>query len=111
MLPFIVSVACVKENFVSQTCFAEAWMRSVNETTNAPAGAIAFWGSTINQSWAQPMRGQDEVTDLLVGNLKYRVGGLLFNGAHKMIEVYGSQGLGDARTWTIFGDASLMISD
>jgi gingipain R len=55
------------------------------------------------------MRGQDEVTDLLVGNLKYRVGGLLFNGAHKMIEVYGSQGLGDARTWTIFGDASLMI--
>ncbi|HRR51388.1 MAG TPA: C25 family cysteine peptidase [Candidatus Cloacimonas sp.] len=109
MLPFIVSVACVNGNFVSQTCFAEAWMRSVNETTNAPAGAIAFWGSTINQSWAPPMRGQDEVTDLLVGNLKYRVGGLLFNGAHKMIEVYGSQGLGDARTWTIFGDASLMI--
>lgn len=109
MLPLIVSVACVNGNFVSQTCFAEAWMRSVNETTNAPAGAIAFWGSTINQSWAPPMRGQDEVTDLLVGNLKYRVGGLLFNGAHKMIEVYGSQGLADARTWTIFGDASLMV--
>ena len=109
MLPFIVSVACVNGNFVSQTCFAEAWMRSVNETTNAPAGAITFWGSTINQSWAPPMRGQDEVTDLLVGNLKYRVGGLLFNGAHKIIEVYGSQGLADARTWTIFGDASLMV--
>jgi hypothetical protein len=109
MLPLIVSVACVNGNFVSQTCFAEAWMRSVNETTNAPAGAITFWGSTINQSWAPPMRGQDEVTDLLVGNLKYRVGGLLFNGAHKMIEVYGSQGLADARTWTIFGDASLMV--
>ncbi|HPL51535.1 MAG TPA: C25 family cysteine peptidase [Candidatus Cloacimonas acidaminovorans] len=109
MLPLIVSVACVNGNFVSQTCFAEAWMRSVNETTNAPAGAIAFWGSTINQSWAPPMRGQDEVTDLLVGNLKYRVGGLLFNGAHKIIEVYGSQGLADARTWTIFGDASLMV--
>ena len=109
MLPLIVSVACVNGNFVSQTCFAEAWMRSVNETTNAPAGAITFWGSTINQSWAPPMRGQDEVTDLLVGNLKYRVGGLLFNGAHKIIEVYGSQGLADARTWTIFGDASLMV--
>jgi len=109
MLPLIVAVACVNGNFVSQTCFAEAWMRSVNETTNAPAGAITFWGSTTNQSWAPPMRGQDEVTDLLVSNLKYRVGGLLFNGAHKIIEVYGSQGLADARTWTIFGDASLMV--
>ena len=109
MLPFIVSVACVNGNFVSQTCFAEAWMRSVNETTNAPAGAIAFWGSTINQSWAPPMRAQDEVTDLLVGNFKHRIGSLLFNGAHKMLEVYGSQGLDDARTWTIFGDASLMV--
>jgi len=109
MLPLIVSVACVNGNFVSQTCFAEAWMRSVNETTNAPAGAIAFWGSTINQSWAPPMRAQDEVTDLLVGNMKHRVGSLLFNGAHKMLEVYSSQGLADARTWTIFGDASLMV--
>ncbi|NLM90996.1 MAG: gingipain R, partial [Candidatus Cloacimonetes bacterium] len=109
MLPFIVSVACVNGNFVSQTCFAEAWMRSVNETTNAPAGAIAFWGSTINQSWAPPMRAQDEVTDLLVGNFKHRIGSLLFNGAHKMLEVYGTEGLADARTWTIFGDASLMV--
>jgi len=109
MLPLIVSVACVNGNFVSQTCFAEAWMRSVNETTNAPAGAIAFWGSSINQSWAPPMRAQDEVTDLLVGNLKHRVGSLLFNAAHKMLEVYSSQGLADARTWTIFGDASLMV--
>ncbi len=109
MLPLIVSVACVNGNFVSQTCFAEAWMRSVNETTNAPAGAITFWGSTINQSWSPPMRAQDEVTDLLVGNLKHRIGSLLFNGAHKMLEVYGSEGLADARTWTIFGDASLMV--
>jgi gingipain R len=42
MLPFIQSVACVNGNFVSMTCFAEAWLRSVNESTNAPAGAIGF---------------------------------------------------------------------
>ncbi|MEN6445944.1 MAG: C25 family cysteine peptidase, partial [Candidatus Cloacimonas sp.] len=109
MLPLIVAVACLNGNFVSQTCFAEAWMRSVDETTNAPAGAIAYWGSTINQDWNEPMRAQDEVNDLLVGNLKHRVGSLLFNGAHKMIEVYGTEALDDARTWTIFGDASLMV--
>jgi len=109
MLPFIVSVACVNGNFVSQTCFAEAWMRSVNETTNNPAGAIAIYASTINQGWNPPMRGQDEVTDLLVGQQKRTVGGLLFNGSSKMIEVYGTSGVSEYKCWTIFGDASLMV--
>lgn len=109
MLPFIVSVACVNGNFVSQTCFAEAWLRSVNETTGAPAGAVAFYGSTINQGWNPPMRGQDEVTDLLVGNLKHRIGSLYYNGSSKMIEVYGTSGISEYKCWTIFGDASLMV--
>jgi hypothetical protein len=109
MLPFIVSVACVNGNFVSQTCFAEAWLRSVNETTNNPAGAIAMYASTINQGWNPPMRGQDEVTDLLVGQQKRTVGGLLFNGSSKMIEVYGTSGISEYKCWTIFGDASLMV--
>ncbi len=109
MLPFIVSVACVNGNFVSQTCFAEAWLRSVNETTNAPAGAIAFYGSTINQSWNPPMRAQDEVIDLLVAEQKQTVGGLLYNGSSKMIEVYGTSGISEYKCWTIFGDASLMV--
>jgi hypothetical protein len=101
MLPFIVSVACVNGNFVSQTCFAEAWLRSVNETTGAPAGAVAFYGSTINQGWNPPMRGQDEVTDLLVGNLKHRIGSLYYNGSSKMIEVYGTSGISEYKCWTI----------
>lgn len=109
MLPFICSVACVNGNFVSQTCFAESWLRAVNETTGAPNGAIAFYGSTINQGWNPPMRGQDEVTDLLVGNLKHRVGSLFYNGSSKMIEVYGTSGISEYKCWTIFGDASLMV--
>lgn len=109
MLPFIVSVACVNGNFVSQTCFAEAWMRSVNETTSAPAGAIAMYASTVNQGWNPPMRGQDEVIDLLVGQQKRTAGGLLFNGSSKMIEVYGTSGISEYKNWTIFGDASLMV--
>lgn len=109
MLPFIVSVACVNGNFVSMTCFAEAWLRSVNETTNAPAGAIAMYASTINQGWNPPMRGQDEVIDLLVGEQKHTVGGLLYNGSSKMIEVYGTSGINEYKCWTIFGDASLAV--
>jgi hypothetical protein len=109
MLPFIVSVACVNGNFVSQTCFAEAWLRSVNETTNAPAGAIGMYASSINQSWNPPMRAQDEVTDLLIAEAKQTLGGLLYNGSSKMIEVYGTSGVNEYKCWHIFGDASLMV--
>jgi hypothetical protein len=109
MLPFIVSVACVNGNFVSQTCFAEAWLRATNNTDGDPTGAIAMYASTINQGWNPPMRGQDEVTDLLVGEQKRTVGGLLFNGSSKMIEVYGTSGISEYKCWTIFGDASLMV--
>jgi hypothetical protein len=109
MLPFIVSVACVNGNFVSQTCFAEAWLRSVNETTNAPAGAIAMYASTVNMGWNPPMRGQDETNDLLVAETRKTVGGLFFNGSSKMIEVYGTSGISEYKNWTIFGDCSLMV--
>ncbi|MCK9310298.1 MAG: C25 family cysteine peptidase, partial [Candidatus Cloacimonetes bacterium] len=109
MLPFIVSVACVNGNFVSQTCFAEAWLRATNNSTGEPTGAIAFYGSTVNQGWNPPMRGQDEVTDLLIAGAKHRIGSLFFNGSSKMIEAYDTSGISEFKNWTIFGDASLMV--
>jgi len=109
MLPFIVSVACVNGNFVSITCFAEAWLNATNNTTGAPTGAIAHYASTINQSWNPPMRGQDEITDLLIAEQKQTIGGLYFNGSSKMVEVYGADGISMYKTWHIFGDASLVV--
>lgn len=107
MLPFIASVACVNGNFVSQTCFAEAWLRA--QSGGNPTGAVAFYGSTINQGWNPPMRAQDEIIDLLVGEQKRTIGGLFYNGSSKMIEVYGTSGVSEYKCWTIFGDASLMV--
>ena len=104
--PFIVDVACVNGNFVSQTCFAEGWMRSPN------GGAITIYASTINQSWNSPMRGQDEITDLWVAEAKNTAGGFYYNGSCKMMDHYGntngSDGVDMFKTWHIFGDASLM---
>ena len=108
-LPFIVSVACVNGNFTSQTCFAEAWLRAKNNSTGEPTGAVAMYASTVNQGWNPPMRGQDEVTDLLIAGAKKTIGGLYFNGSSKMIEVYGTSGISEYKNWTIFGDASLMV--
>lgn len=107
MTPFIMDVACVNGNFVSMTCFAEAWLR------NANGGAVAMYASSINQSWNSPMRAQDETTDLLVAEQKFTTGGLYYNGSCKMMDIYGnttgSDGVNMFRTWHIFGDASLLV--
>ncbi|MCK9556885.1 MAG: C25 family cysteine peptidase [Candidatus Cloacimonetes bacterium] len=107
MLPFIASVACVNGNFVSRTCFAEAWMRATNNGN--PTGAVAIYASSVNQGWNPPMRAQDEITDLLIAEAKHSIGGLFYNGSSKMIEVYGSDGADEFKNWHIFGDASLMV--
>lgn len=105
--PFIMDVACVNGNFVSQTCFAEAWMR------NTGGGAVAIYASSINQSWNSPMRAQDVFTDLLIAHSKTTAGGLYYNASCKMMDVYGntsgSDGVNMFKTWHIFGDAALTI--
>jgi len=118
MLPFVHSVACVVGSFINNTCFAETCLRATNNSTGAPTGAIAHYGSTINQSWSPPMRAQDHSIDLLVGYnyssgsaiaQKYTIGGLWFNGSCNMMDVYGASGVNEFKHWTIFGDASLMV--
>ncbi len=106
-LPFIMDVACVNGNFTSTTCFAEAWMRASSGAN--PTGAVGIYASSINQSWNEPMRAQDEFTDLLISNQKNTLGGLYFNSSLKMMEVYGTSGASMFLTWHIFGDPSLQI--
>jgi cytochrome oxidase Cu insertion factor (SCO1/SenC/PrrC family) len=110
-LPFIWSVACVNGQFMNGTCFAEAWLRA--SKNGQPTGAIAFLGSTINQSWNSPMAGQDEMTDILVesypDNIKRTFAGISINGCMEMIDEYGTDGANMADTWTVFGDPSVMV--
>ncbi len=108
-LPFIISVACVNGNFVGQTCFGEAWMRSTNGSN--PAGAIGIYASTINQSWDPPMVAQDEMTDILVesynNNIKRTFAGIAINGMFLMNDETQDYAMTD--TWICFGDPSLMV--
>lgn len=111
MWPFIISVACVNGDFLNATCFAEAWLRAGN--ANGPTGAVATFMSTVNQSWNPPMRGQDEMVDILCelkeGNIKRSFGGIAVNGCLQMNDSYGSAGADMTDTWLIFGDPSLMV--
>lgn len=111
MWPFIWSVACVNGDFLTGTCFAEAWLRATN--ANGPTGAVATLMATINQSWNPPMEGQDEMDDILVEsyteNIKRSFGGLSMNGCMKMNDTYGADGYEMTDTWLIFGDPSIVV--
>jgi len=106
-LPVIFSVACVNGNFQGLTCFAEAWMQAGTATDQR--GAVAFYGSTINQSWAPPMCAQDEFADLLVEDSHLTIGALMYAASAQMIDEYGTGGFEMYATWHIFGDPSMPI--
>ncbi len=109
MLPMISSVACEGGEFVGTTCFGEVWLRS--GTAEAPTGALAFYGSSVSQSWVPPTVGQAAAFDYLVADEANTVGGLLFNGSCVMIEEYlpYDDGAEMFQTWQLFGDASVPL--
>lgn len=110
-LPFIFDVACVNGNFTNKTCFAEGLLRSQKDSK--PTGAIAIIASTVNQSWAPPMRGQDGMNEILCetypDNIKRTFAGVTMNGMFAMVEKYKKDGEEMLDTWTVFGDPSLLV--
>ncbi|MFH1687508.1 MAG: C25 family cysteine peptidase [bacterium] len=107
MPPFIFSVACVNGNFVSYTCFGEAWLRASHN--GVPTGAIGAYMSSINQSWDPPMDAEDEFNRLIVREVVSSYGAICFNGSCKMIDINGSGGISMYNTWHIFGDPSVQV--
>jgi len=107
MLPWIVSVACVNGAYASGTCFAESWLRATHN--GAPSGAIGIYASTINQYWAEPMCGEDEVYDCYTAEEYTTLGVLFYAGSCQMMDEYGSTGVDMFNTWHLFGDPSLVV--
>lgn len=110
--PFFIAVACVNGNFRPYTCLAESFLRATDES-GAPAGAIATFMSTINQSWDPPMEAQDEMNAILTENVAeaatHTLGGITTNGCMKMNDTYGAAGFEMTETWTLFGDPSTVL--
>lgn len=113
MLPFIHSVACSVGQFFNTTCLAEALLRSRDATSHEARGAIAMYASGPTQGIAPPMRAQDHSVDLLVKGTKNTIGGLCYNGASNMNDVYGGDadngGIYNFYGWNLFGDCSLVL--
>lgn len=113
-LPFVFDVACLNGNFAT-TCLAEKLLRVTSSEFegNLPVGAVAVIASTIEQDWAPPMSGQDEMIDVLIEsyehNIKRTFGGITVNGCMKMNDDYDATGQNMSDTWTIFGDPTLVV--
>jgi hypothetical protein len=111
MLPFVFSVACTNGNFTNATSFSEVWLRATNPSTGNPVGAIGFYGSTVNQSWAPPMEAQDAFNDMLITESYPSYGALVYSASSAMMDAYGSADYDDGTkmfmTWTLFGDPSI----
>jgi len=109
--PFIISVACYNGDFTSQTCFAEKWTRATYN--GKPIGAVAALMSSISQPWDPPMKGQDEMNDILseayTSNIKRTFGGITMNGCMAMNDTYTNAAINTMDTWNLFGDPSLMV--
>ena len=111
--PFIWSTACLNGEF-DVDCFAEAWMRAVDNTTGVPTGAIGGMFSWINQPWQPPMTGQDEMVNVLcewrsADRFHHTLGGASLNGNMKILDLHPSDQGDTHNTWILFGDPNLML--
>ena len=115
MYGFFVPVACCVGDFDegegSGDCFGEVWIK--HTANGAPAGGIGGAFSSVLQSWAPPMRGQDEMTDLVVEDgeveIRHTFGSIVAHGCSGMIDSYGGGGEEMMDTWCIFGDPSVVL--
>ena len=111
--PFIWSTACYNGQF-DVNCFAEAWLRAVNNVTGAPTGAIGGMFSWTSQPWQPPMTGQDEMVDILcewrsTDQFHHTFGGASLNGNMRILDMHPSDQGKTHNTWILFGDPSLLL--
>ena len=115
MYGFFVPVACCVGDFDegegSGDCFGEVWIK--HTANGAPAGGIGGAFSSVLQSWAPPMKGQDEMVDLVVEDgeveINHTFGSIVAHGCAGMIDAYGGAGEEMMDTWCVFGDPTVVM--
>ena len=115
-LPFIFSTSCLVGQFNNNTtqCFAETWQKAKLANTGNPTGCIGFYGSSIPQSWSEPMNAQDSFNRQLIDEDFVTIGMLCYSAGCDMMSYCLS---GESQivaeemfdSWILFSDPSLHI--
>ena len=115
MWPYFIIVGCCVGDFDEATgsgdCFGEVWSKL--EAGGDATGGIGGAFSSVLQSWAPPMEGQDEMNALIAAGggvtTEHTLGGIHFHGCSGMVEAYGGAGEEMMDTWCLLGDPSLVL--
>ncbi len=115
--PYFIIVGCCVGDFDDDSgtgdTFGEAWLKSPNAST--PTGGIGGAFSTVFQSWAPPMEGQDEMNAIIaevsntVNSTRHTLGSIHVHGCAGMNDVYGGDGDDMTDTWILMGDPSIQL--
>lgn len=113
--PYFIIVGCCTGDYddddASGDTFGEAWIKSTN--ANSPTGGIGGAFSSVYQSWAPPMEGQDEmvkiITETAAINTRHTFGSIHTHGCAGMNDVYGADGDEMTDTWILMGDATVQL--
>lgn len=113
--PYFIIVGCCVGDFDEATgsgdCFGEVWSKL--EADGEATGGIGGSFSSVLQSWAPPMEGQDEMNALIAEEggvaTEHTLGGIHFHGCSGMVEAYGGAGEEMMDTWCLFGDPTNVL--
>ncbi|MFN0032780.1 MAG: C25 family cysteine peptidase [Flavobacteriales bacterium] len=116
--PFFIIVGCCVGDFddddASGDTFGEAWLKCPSANYDAPTGGIGGSFSSVYQSWAPPMEGQDEMNKVIcatsqAGNTRHTLGSIHYHGCHGMNDEYDDEGDEMTDTWILMGDPTVQL--
>jgi hypothetical protein len=113
--PYFIIVGCCVGDFDDDSgsgdTFGEAWIKADDAT--GPTGGIGGAFSSVFQSWAPPMEGQDEMNHIIADMVNYETrhtfGSIHNHGCASMNDVYGGGGDDMTDTWHLMGDPSVQL--
>ncbi len=113
--PYFIIVGCCTGDYddddASGDTFGEKWIKSPN--ADVLTGGIGGAFSSVYQSWAPPMEGQDEMNAIITENAgintRHTLGSIHYHGCAGMNDVYGSQGDEMTDTWILMADPTMQL--
>ncbi len=113
--PYFIIVGCCTGDYddddASGETFGETWIKSPNPSN--PTGGIGGAFSSVYQSWAPPMEGQDAMNKVITEtagiNTRHTLGSIHYHGCASMNDAYNSQGDEMTDTWILMADPTMQL--
>jgi hypothetical protein len=108
--PVIIDVACQNGRFNNEGRLGETFM--AHQVGNKPAGAVAYYGGSVDISWHPPAVMAVGVADAYAGGELTLLGEVLMAGQYHLLTQYSEteDALENLRWYHLLGDPGLVLS-